>query len=934
MRNQRERNCVTVQGESLLDPNYMGGLDASKGYRFETTYILSRIQSWLSSSDLKSFQQETWSDVELFFASGARQLIQIKDHALRPSELVEILAQFRKREQAFRYEQFTIASAGLAPSIEKLNRQLKRYRNLEAHNEVERAAVARIIQETLDKLHVGDNPALVLEKLFFDSNVASLKDSEFCRNAFLGAMVFSYRISIDSAEKIFLQTAEVLNRRHGELIELSLFREALIQTQLEDQEVLLSTFRLISKRFLESIQKDSQVTFFYVGAAPTWSDIVNDHDVSRDITAPVTLLINEWENGKLFVPIVAEAGEGKSTLLRRMAAGLATQNKPVLYHDTSATSADYKEVQRIAGIAQQCVYVFFDEAAKIQNLQGFLQSISELPITVVMIAAARPYEMKAVRAAYTANIQVAFDPKGSEYSIEGLSDREIELLVHHLLKMNLLCLPPGVGASVAAEAIKKRTDRKFLVLALELTQGGRVQDIVRDEIERIRHKNERLLSIYRYVCLMASIDSFITVPMVEELTGSRNVKLDVASELPGLVTIEEERLYPRHNRIGEIATELFFQNQDNERGDMLCKIISVAFTRGELDVIKSAIRISHSVPESQIIRVVNHLIDEAFFFGEVALIQNFIEEFEWASKRTELFLEFLTAKTPFLWRHLIFPNGPNLDWRGIEQAHDLSLQAALRTQPASKRSRVTESFDGIMKWAQIFGLAAWHIREQTPFLVAITSKIYQILEERYPDRKFDVSFAHAEFLCQSWKRKEAIPLYECVLSQHPNYADAHAGLALALYATEDYSLALDHFKAALRIDPQSLFRVADESLFEEMTERVLELEEYLEYKKALVRRDFRMGRGFQNIIAKDPTILVNLQKRDPEEVNRGFGFYNRMDYGEQAEERQIEELNRLLEYLPSATAEERRHLENMISESFGKLRDAINEKNARTDNAE
>src|SRR6266404_2290108 len=218
--------------ESLLDPKYMSGLNGSKGYRFEAAYIISRMQLWLSLSGLESFQQESWSDVELFFGSGARRLIQIKDHALRRSELAEVLAEFSKRELAFKYEQYVIASAGLAPSIEKLDRQLRRYRNLEGHNEVERADVANTVRDTLAKLNLDAHHGLTLEKLFFDSNITTLKDSDFCRNAFLGGLISSYRISIDSAHNIFLRTAEMLNRRHGELIKLSILREALVQTQL------------------------------------------------------------------------------------------------------------------------------------------------------------------------------------------------------------------------------------------------------------------------------------------------------------------------------------------------------------------------------------------------------------------------------------------------------------------------------------------------------------------------------------------------------------------------------------------------------------------------------------------------------------------------------------------------------------------------------
>jgi hypothetical protein len=271
-----------MRDQSLLDPKYMGGLNASKGFRFETVYILSRIQSWLSS-DVESFQQEAWSDVELFLASNTRQLIQIKDHILSRTELSEVIHNFSVREQTFKYEKYVIASAGLAPPVDKLARELERYRSLGCHNENERADVARIVENTLRKLHLGHHYNLILEKIFFDSNIASLRDGEFCRNAFLGGLVSSYPISIQSAEQIFLETAELLHQRQGKPVGLSLLRHTLVQAELENQEASLSSFRLIRKQFLESLQKDSGMTLFYLGAAPTWSDILNGLDVPRDL---------------------------------------------------------------------------------------------------------------------------------------------------------------------------------------------------------------------------------------------------------------------------------------------------------------------------------------------------------------------------------------------------------------------------------------------------------------------------------------------------------------------------------------------------------------------------------------------------------------------------------------------------------------------------
>src|SRR6185503_21254172 len=151
-----------------------------------------------------------------------------------------------------------------------------------------------------------------------------------------------------------------------------------------------------------------------------------------------------------------------------------------------------------------------------------------------------------------------------------------------------------------------------------------------------------------------------------------------------------------------------------------------------------------------------------------------------------------------------------------------------------------------------------------------TSKIYDMLVERYPNKECEICFAHAEFLSEAWQQETAIPLYKRVLTHRPEDAEAHAGLSLAFYLMDDYYLALHHFRNAMRIDPQSLFRVANEGIFEEMTKRVLELEEYIQYKKAVVAEKFRMGRGHQNLMAMVPTLMVNLGKEEVRNPNSGF----------------------------------------------------------------
>jgi len=101
--------------DSLQDKKYIGGLYGAQGYEFEKSYILSQLPEWLAVSDFESLQQELWSDLELFFTSGKRWLIQIKNHSLELGELREILCDFQTRHDSSQgqYDRYVIVSTGV-----------------------------------------------------------------------------------------------------------------------------------------------------------------------------------------------------------------------------------------------------------------------------------------------------------------------------------------------------------------------------------------------------------------------------------------------------------------------------------------------------------------------------------------------------------------------------------------------------------------------------------------------------------------------------------------------------------------------------------------------------------------------------------------------------------------------------------------------------
>jgi tetratricopeptide (TPR) repeat protein len=901
---------------SLLDPKYMGGLDGASGYRFEDGYVLSQLPSWLSLPGLKAFQQEGWSDVELFFEFDRRWLIQIKDHRIKISELREIIHDFsaREAESSGQYEQYIIASTGLTRPGEQIRRQLERLRTAQFYTKPELAGTRMQVVSKLEQFKLGNLADFIIEKVFFDSDIAEVKHEEKLRHTFVGSLGCRYEVLPETAEDLYLRTAHLLTIERGKPIELSLFQEALRQKQLEDQADALTHFYLVTPRFLDRYRCDETRSFFYDGAVPTWSDIINQRDIPREIMNEILSRVKQWDEGKLLVPILAEAGEGKSTLLRRMAVELAAENKIVLYHRRDVLTVDVKEVQRVAEMSGQCVYVFIDDASRVQNFSGFIESLAELPFPIVVN----------LRSVYSANVELGVTADGREYSLEGLTDHEMELLFRRLADEGLIRPLSDEDLQLAIDFHGKRTKRKLLVLVLEMTRGKRVKEIVRDEIERVRKMGEDIFSAYRYICLMASVHSFFTLPMLGELVSIDNVELDVVGRLPGLVETIGERVYLRHDRIGEIATDLLFSGANDQRGDLLCQLISLAFKEGQLDVVKSMIgAVSRSIPRSQLFKVIGHLVDEAYCAGEFDLVRTVIGEFQWDLDSEDIFLDLLAAKTPLIWEQMVFPSQRSpfkMSWGSMQKTWNLPFSwfqcsSAIESEPVARGSPEIG-----LRWAEVFYIAARHGAKHKTFFTVITQLMYAILSALHQDRAAEIDFYHGEFLRATFRDEDAIRLYHCVLEKDPHYAQAHAGLALSLYLTHDYEGALYHYRTARELDRESVFRVEFEGVFGEMLERLGELEELIEYQKDSFKWTFRVHRrlraDFGNImrIADLKVPRTSAEGRWIEERER--------DYSEEAEQTVIDELDELLELVRTLPKAQQEELGKRLSGSwFGELRE-------------
>ena len=83
---------------SLLSPDAMGGLNAGKGFDFQTRYTVCHLPIWLQDGSFHQIFTEGTGDIDIRYVENGkstREHIQTKDHDVTSSEFKEVVEVFR-----------------------------------------------------------------------------------------------------------------------------------------------------------------------------------------------------------------------------------------------------------------------------------------------------------------------------------------------------------------------------------------------------------------------------------------------------------------------------------------------------------------------------------------------------------------------------------------------------------------------------------------------------------------------------------------------------------------------------------------------------------------------------------------------------------------------------------------------------------------------
>src|SRR6202790_3844493 len=109
---------------SLLSPEAMGGINAAKGFDFQTRYAACHLPLWLLEAGFHQVFFEGTGDVDIRYSQGgksSRVHVQVKDHDVAPSEFKAVIESFKKRNGEFPgvYQCFRLVCPSLSAADRK-----------------------------------------------------------------------------------------------------------------------------------------------------------------------------------------------------------------------------------------------------------------------------------------------------------------------------------------------------------------------------------------------------------------------------------------------------------------------------------------------------------------------------------------------------------------------------------------------------------------------------------------------------------------------------------------------------------------------------------------------------------------------------------------------------------------------------------------------
>jgi len=299
---------------------------------------------------------------------------------------------------------------------------------------------------------------------------------------------------------------------------------------------------------------------FYNGTEPSWLNIAANHDAKRDIHESLKSFVEEHINyvGKIpLALIIGRAGDGKSTVLMRLAASLVDDGYVVYWHKEENNRLESQQIEYLS--SGRRIILCIDDVTRfpIEEIEGFFRSLHKISANMIIIVTARESLWFGQQPAIEtiANIE--------KFSLITLSDNEIKNILDKLTDANELGELRYLNRDGQEEKLKITAERQLLVAMLEAKYGMGFVDIVRRNIRDIETK---FGSKAAEACFLVSAVHTFGIEFPPQLLANilqiNSIDADILAKTKGFLINPRIGIYGLRTRHAVIASVVF----DNDPG--------------------------------------------------------------------------------------------------------------------------------------------------------------------------------------------------------------------------------------------------------------------------------------------------------------------------------------------------------------------------------
>ena len=356
---------------------------------------------------------------------------------------------------------------------------------------------------------------------------------------------------------------------------------------------------------------------FYLGYDYGWGGIQHDLDCRRDLVDDVLLdvvLDEDKERPAELIVIRAEAGAGKSVLLRRLAWEAACDFDAFCLYAKPDAALTPEALAEIADYAADRIFLFVDDVAdRAAEVERLIDRATKNKLHISILVAERSNE-------WNVACEGLLPFVNKEYQLPYLSDREIGELIELLEAHDAIGTLKAVPRQDQERAFRKHAGRQLLVALHEATLGKPFEEIVKDEFDAI--VPETAQSIYLTTCTLNRAGTPVRAGLISRVHGVtfERFKADFLAPLEHVVITQiGRRGYDyeyrcRHPHIAELVFRQVLADPD-QRFDRIARIlrslnISFATDRRSFEQLITARTLMELFPEHLMIAQIYALAEE------------------------------------------------------------------------------------------------------------------------------------------------------------------------------------------------------------------------------------------------------------------------------------------------------------------------------------